>query len=55
MYCEKCGKELREGARFCPGCGAALKTVKHDKKELADISNTASDNRITPQSGHRTL
>ena len=48
MYCEKCGKELRDGARFCPGCGAALKTVKHDKKELADISNTASDNRITP-------
>ena len=22
-YCEKCGAALPEGARFCPGCGAA--------------------------------
>lgn len=22
MYCIKCGKELREGSKFCPGCGA---------------------------------
>jgi hypothetical protein len=24
MYCKKCGKELEEGAEFCPGCGASL-------------------------------
>ena len=23
MYCSKCGSELREGALFCPACGAA--------------------------------
>lgn len=23
MYCANCGKELPDGARFCPGCGAA--------------------------------
>ena len=22
MFCAKCGKEMAEGARFCPGCGA---------------------------------
>lgn len=47
MYCEKCGKELREGARFCPGCGEALQAVKSDKKELTDMSDTAADKRIT--------
>ena len=24
MYCKKCGKELEDGAEFCPGCGASL-------------------------------
>ena len=26
MYCTKCGKELPEGAEFCPNCGAAVRT-----------------------------
>jgi len=24
VYCKKCGKELEDGATFCPGCGASL-------------------------------
>jgi hypothetical protein len=24
MYCEKCGMQLQDGARFCAGCGRAL-------------------------------
>jgi uncharacterized membrane protein YvbJ len=24
MYCTKCGKDLPEGAEFCPNCGAAV-------------------------------
>ena len=24
MYCKKCGRELEEGATFCPGCGTSL-------------------------------
>jgi len=24
VYCKKCGKELEDGAEFCPGCGASL-------------------------------
>jgi hypothetical protein len=23
MFCQKCGKEIKEGAKFCPSCGAA--------------------------------
>lgn len=22
MFCKKCGKEIKEGVRFCPYCGA---------------------------------
>lgn len=25
MFCNKCGKEIREGAAFCTGCGAKVK------------------------------
>jgi len=24
MYCKKCGRELEDGATFCPGCGTSL-------------------------------
>jgi len=24
MYCSKCGKEIPDGAKFCPGCGLTL-------------------------------
>ena len=27
-YCSKCGKELEEGAAFCPQCGAPVKPTK---------------------------
>ena len=23
-YCKNCGKELKEGAKFCPSCGSAV-------------------------------
>jgi len=27
MFCEKCGKELREGVKFCPGCGKVIENA----------------------------
>jgi uncharacterized RDD family membrane protein YckC len=26
MYCTRCGKEMPEGAEFCPNCGAAVRS-----------------------------
>jgi len=26
MFCQHCGKQIQDGARFCPGCGAAQAT-----------------------------
>lgn len=32
MFCEKCGKELREGVKFCPGCGKVIGENPNNKK-----------------------
>ena len=32
MYCKKCGSELREGAAFCPSCGAAVEDASHQEE-----------------------
>ena len=40
MYCEKCGKKLREGARFCNMCGRpVVQQVSNNKQTIAH--NTA--------------
>lgn len=30
MFCEKCGKEIKDGDKFCPYCGAENKINKED-------------------------
>ena len=32
MFCEKCGKELQEGAKFCEGCGAPTQNAPAEVK-----------------------
>lgn len=34
MFCDNCGKEVKEGAIFCPNCGKEIRKVQ-DKKENA--------------------
>ena len=47
MFCEKCGKELPEGAKFCEGCGAPVGgTAKEAQKNsfeetMKNLGNTA--------------
>lgn len=31
MFCEKCGKELREGVKFCPGCGKVIENATSEQ------------------------
>jgi hypothetical protein len=41
MYCIQCGKVVPQGAKFCPGCGAAL--------ELENVATTqASETSVQP-------
>lgn len=43
MFCQKCGKEVRSGAKYCPHCGAAvsvqmeLRTKEKSKKEKSKL------------------
>lgn len=30
MFCEKCGKEIKDGDKFCPYCGAENKINKEE-------------------------
>lgn len=41
MYCEKCGKQINDDAKFCPYCGA---TLKKEKKTL-DTGVQKADHR----------
>ena len=34
-FCRKCGTELREGARFCPSCGAPVSDVPTEQAQQA--------------------
>jgi hypothetical protein len=54
MFCEKCGAELEEGARFCGMCGSQVElnvthkmSDKEDEKKPATIPQSAEDVVIT--------
>lgn len=40
MFCSKCGKEVAEGALYCPNCGVRIK----EACEKTEVENTAQTN-----------
>ena len=34
MYCPKCGKELKAGAKFCPNCGAKIQVAESQPSDI---------------------
>lgn len=42
MFCTRCGREIREGLKFCPGCGTAVKMVAKtaDAQQQVVVTNT---------------
>ncbi len=40
MYCRKCGKELQEGARFCPSCGAEVAPAAQGSQPAGGVART---------------
>ncbi len=43
MYCSKCGKELTEEIKFCPGCGAAVnEDSKNTNETLPPVYGSGS-------------
>ncbi len=47
MFCSKCGRELPEGSRFCPGCGAEVAGASKPEQPEAEPVAAAS----TPSAG----
>lgn len=46
MFCERCGKEIREGVAFCVQCGAPVRPESEDEqKEKAGKSAGFSRSR----------
>ncbi len=45
MFCVKCGKEIKDGARFCPECGTQVTVAKMEvKKTVQDIPQKGQTN-----------
>ena len=40
MFCTKCGKEIADGQRFCPGCGAENRNVGQQVYGSMNTTNT---------------
>ena len=37
MFCRKCGKEIKEGVKFCPYCGAETTKIKTEPRQEKTI------------------
>ena len=38
-FCEYCGMPLREGVKFCPACGAQVKSIKRSPPAAEALEN----------------
>lgn len=42
MFCQNCGKEIPENAKFCPACGFQTGTQKVREKEASQLSSLSA-------------
>lgn len=47
MFCSKCGKELEEGAKFCPSCGAKTGDVEVDSNNIVSSVSVNAKNETS--------
>ena len=46
MYCDNCGSELRDGAKFCPKCGGKIVADSRYRSDDAQKNSTDFPNRV---------
>ena len=49
MFCKNCGKELEEGALFCPGCGTRVQDDAQQPSSAAEGTEAPAAPRPAPQ------
>ena len=53
MFCVKCGKEVKDGTKFCTNCGAEIEAAKDDKftySQNQSIATTSNPTPVVPES-----
>ena len=46
MYCKNCGKEIKDGMRFCPRCGKPVGQTKGGKKQTGGSGKKKPDKKL---------
>ena len=49
MYCENCGTQLKDGAKFCPNCGASVASPSSIEVKQPQPYQQASQPQTTSQ------
>ncbi len=49
MWCQNCGNELKENAKFCPKCGMKLEIQENSNIQVSNSTHIASSNENNKQ------
>lgn len=49
MFCEKCGSEIKEGAKFCAKCGAKVETARAKEDTVVSSDRPAAEKKTVKQ------
>lgn len=49
MFCKYCGKQLRDDAKFCTGCGAKVENIEDHIQSAAENKDTGTTNALFPE------
>ena len=52
MFCEKCGKEVAEGTKFCPECGEKMSVTSEQTEKLSESPVVQVETPTTDQMGN---
>ncbi|MCC8141463.1 MAG: zinc ribbon domain-containing protein [Lachnospiraceae bacterium] len=53
MYCQNCGNQLREDAKFCPKCGAAVYPASGRESNTQQTQRTQTEQKASPNAGQQ--
>ena len=55
MFCTKCGKEIADGQRFCPGCGAENRNASQPAYGTMNTFDVSSAQNVLPMKWYKFL